>query len=85
MAHIRGPAEVTYDDGTRFSAKIDITFTETRGTKQGRGTIESDDLLVMGMKDGKPILTCGALRIRVAITSARGDGTGTLVTSGPPL
>lgn len=85
MAHIRGPAEICYDDGTRFSANVDITLTETRGIKSGRGTIEADDLLAIGMKDGMPILTCGALKIRVIITSTSSSGTGTLVTSGAPL
>lgn len=82
---MQGRATLTFDDGSTHAVSVDLRFHQSRGMMAGTGTIEADDVMTIGMKDGGAVLSCGGQKIRVIITSASSDGTGTIRSTGAPI
>ncbi|WP_126974660.1 hypothetical protein [Frigidibacter oleivorans] len=85
MQAMRGPATLTFDDGTTVDVVVDLTFQQRRGSFEGRGVIRTADTLQFALKGNHAILDCGGRKIEVGIQLAKTEGIATITASGRPL
>lgn len=84
MKNYRGPATLTFEDGTLISGDTNMTYTVVGTRISGRGYILSPDAMSLFTRNDPAILHHNDFRIPVHLQEVDVDGA-KIVTAGDPL
>ena len=84
MDRLKGPATLTFDDGTVFEGDAELVSLP-KGSKGFTGIFKSTDAFSIGSKEGQPTLKTNGVRFKVQVRQASSDGHVNIETSGGPI